>query len=102
MNEKTEVLVREERAVTPMSMLQIALQKGASIEQMSQLLDLQDRWEKSEARKAYVTALAAFKKDPPKVIRDKQVAFGTTKYKHATLDNASELIGAALALHGIS
>src|SRR5258706_13616112 len=98
------VIVRDEPTVTPMSMLQIALQKGASIEQMTQLLDLQDRWEKTEARKAYVVAMGKFKADAPRIVKDKAVSFGAgkTSYKHATLDNASEQIGAALAKHGIS
>jgi len=53
-----------------------------------------------------VVALNAFKAAPPQVVKDKLVAFSTnvgkTSYKHAGLDNASELIGAALATHGIS
>ena len=88
--------------VTPMMMLQTAVAKGADLEQLQKLMDLQDRWEKNEARKAYVTAITAFKQKPPDVLKKKDVSFGTTKYKHATLDNASELIGAALSEVGIS
>lgn len=106
MTEETQVVVREETPVTPMSMLQVALSKGASIEQMGQLLALQERWEATEARKAFVVALNAFKADPPEILKSRQVDFtsqkGRTHYKHAGLDNASELIGAALAVHGIS
>ena len=88
--------------VTPMSMLQLALSKGASIEQMQQLMDLQERHERNEARKAFVIALAKFKANPPEIIKNIKVAFGTTKYAHAGLDQASEKIGAALAGVGIS
>jgi hypothetical protein len=100
-----ELVVREEAAITPSSMLAIAVQRGASVEQMAQLMDLQERHERNEARKAFVVALNKFKADPPEVLKNKQVSFGgagKTAYKHAGLDNASEIIGAALAAHDIS
>ena len=99
---KAEVAVLPPEPVTPMQMLQTALSKGASIEQMAQLLDLQDRWEKMEARKAFVVAMNAFKANPPAVLKTVKVAFGQTKYSHASLDDASEIIGSALAQVGIS
>lgn len=89
-------------AVTPMMMLQTAVAKGTDLDQLQKLMDLQDRWEKNEARKAYVTAITVFKENPPDVLKKKGVSFGNTSYKHATLDNASELIGAALSKVGIS
>ena len=93
-------------APTPATMLQIAVQRGASIEQMQQLMDLQERHERNEARKAFVVALNQFKANPPDVVKNKQVKFqtskGITEYRHATLDQVSGVIGAALASHGIS
>lgn len=101
------VVVQEQQpqtAVTPMEMVQLAVSKGASVEQLAQLMDLQDRYERSEARKAFVVALNAFKANPPEVLKTKQVSFGAgkTAYKHAGLDDASAIIGAALASHGLS
>lgn len=58
--------------VTPMSMLQAAREQGASIEQMQQLMDLQFKWEANEARKAYYKAIAKFKAQDAKVIKDKE------------------------------
>lgn len=89
-------------APTPMMMLQAALDKGVSVEQMGQLLALQERWEANEARKAYVVAMTAFKANPPEVLKRKAVAFGNTAYKHALLEDASAIIGEALSQHGIS
>ena len=101
----TELAVVPE-ALTPMALIQIAVDKGADIEKLKQLMDLQERWEKNEARKAFVIALNAFKAKPPEIIKDKLVEFttskGTTRYKHALSGAASEQIGAALAEHGIS
>lgn len=89
-------------AVTPMSMLSVVAARGATIDELTKWMDLQDRHEKTEARKAFVVALNAFKANPPSVLKDKAVSFGNTAYKHATLDGASEIIGAALAKHDIS
>lgn len=91
-------------SVTPMQLLNMAVAKGADLAQLEKLMDLQERWEKNEARKAFVTALNAFKADPPHIFKNKAVAFGAgkTSYKHATLDNVSGEIGSALAKVGIS
>lgn len=91
-------------AITPMQMIEMAVKQGADIDKLSKLMDLQDRWEQNEARKAYIAAISKFKADPPKIVKDKAVSFGAgkTSYKHATLDKASEAIGTALAEVGIS
>ncbi len=93
-------------ADNPMAMLAAAVAKGVDTEQLKSLMDLQERWEKNEARKAFVAAITAFKSNPPQIVKDKLVEFhtskGTTRYKHALSGAASEQIGAALATHGIS
>jgi hypothetical protein len=89
-------------AVTPMQMLQIAVEKGTDIEQLDKLMNLHERWEAREARKAFVQALAAFKADPPRIVKNRHVKFGNTEYDHATLDQVCEVIGQALAAHGLS
>ena len=104
---RTDLAVQEPRgAVTPMRLLEIATQQGADVDKLGKLMELQMRWEANEARKAFVGALNEFKRDPPKISKNKQVDFQTTKgrttYKHATLDKVSDTIGAALAQVGIS
>ena len=88
--------------VTPMDMLQMAVSKGANLEQLQQLMDLQERWEKNQARKAYVEAMAQFKQNPPEILKAKQVAFGDTRYMHATLGDVTKATVEALARHGFS
>lgn len=89
---------------TPMHMLQLAIQQGADLDKLKQLMDLQERWEANEARKAFVVAMNAFKANAPKIVKTKEVSFGTgkTSYKHAVAGVASEQIGEALAKVGIS
>ena len=93
-------------AITPMDMLQIAVDKGADLDQLTKLMDLQERWEKNEARKAFVVAINAFKADPPRIFKNRHVSFsakgGRTEYDHATLDQVCDLVGKALSDHGLS
>ena len=76
------------------------------VAKMEQLLGVKERWEANEARKAFVVALAAFKADPPRIVKDKTVSFdtreGRTEYDHATLAQVCAVIGQALAEHGLS
>ena len=97
-----ELVVAADQPVSPLNMIQIAVQRGASVEQLGQLMALQERHEANEARKAFVVALNAFKENPPQVLKDAKVAFGQTKYSHAALDKASEIIGSALSKVGIA
>jgi hypothetical protein len=104
----SELAVVESRAaaITPMAMIQIAVQQGADIEKLTKLMDLQERYEANEARKAFVSAMSAFKANPPDIFKNKHVSFttqkGKTEYDHATLDQVSMAIGTALSRHGLS
>lgn len=93
-------------AITPMQMLQIAVEQGADLDKLSKLMDLQERWEKNEARKAYVAALTAFKEHPPTVMKNKRASFGRsdskTEYEYATLAQVVDVIAPALSKHGLS
>ncbi|WP_159053648.1 ERF family protein [Variovorax sp. PMC12] len=92
----------------PMGNALAFLQAGGTIDQMRDILALQREWEAGEAKKAYVAAMAQFKKNPPKILKDKRVYFeskngGTaTDYWHATLGNVAEAIIEGLAEVGVS
>jgi hypothetical protein len=92
----------------PMGNALAFLQAGGTIDQMRDILALQREWEAGEAKKAYVAAMAQFKKNPPKILKDKRVHFeakngGTsTEYWHATLGNVAEAIIEGLAEVGVS
>ena len=113
MNAKTQHLpaadpvpAGQQLAITPMAMLEIAVKQGADLDRLQKLMDLQERWEANEARKAFVGAIAAFKKNPPVLSKNKHVKFGQgdriTEYDHATLDKVCDIVGRALSLHGLS
>ncbi|HEX7072721.1 MAG TPA: ERF family protein, partial [Hyphomicrobiaceae bacterium] len=102
----TEVAPRQ--AITPMEMLQIAVEKGATLDQLQKLMDLQERWEANEARKAFVAALSAFKAHPPMVRKNRRAGFESrrtgdkTEYEYATLDHVVAAITPALSANGLS
>lgn len=92
---------------TPADIVLYAMQKGADIAQIEKFMDLQMKWEADQARKAFVSDMAEFKKDPPKITKDKSVGYtnkdGTfTGYHHATLGNVTGAIVEGLARHGFS
>lgn len=72
------------------------------VAKLEQLLAVKERWEANEARKAFVVALCEFKANPPEIIKNKHVSFGSTAYVHATLDKVSDSIGKALSIYRLS
>lgn len=108
MNDIIEMGEQPQRAITtaapatPADIVLYAMQKNADIAQIEKFMDLQIRWEADQARKAFVSDMAEFKKSPPIIVKDKLVAFSGTSYMHATLGNVTEAIVAGLAAHGFS
>lgn len=89
------------------ALLEIAVTQGADLDKLEKLIDLQDRWEKTEARKAFVVAMTEFKKNPPEIIKDMRVEYTnrdetTTSYSHASLSNVTAVISAELSKYGLS
>jgi ERF superfamily len=86
----------------PLGMAMRAMQAGMSVADMRGMLELQKDWEANEARKAYVAAMSEFKKNPPEIFKRKEVAFGDTRYSHATIGDVTSLTVEGLAKHGFS
>jgi len=83
-----------------------AIHKGYQPELIEKMMDLQERHEKNEARKAYHEAMSLFKENPPEIEKDKKVDYkaggGTVSYSHASLSNITSKINAALGKFGLS
>lgn len=87
---------------TPMEMINTAIQSGVKPEELTQLFELQERWEAGEARKAFNTAMTAFKSNPPDIVKNKHVSYSGTSYDHASLDHVVDAVSAAMSPHGLS
>lgn len=88
------------QSLTPMDMLAMAVQQNASIERLSQLMDLQQRWEASEARKAFIAAMAGFKSEHIRVRKDKDNH--QYKSKYVSLGNLVDTVTPFLSKHNLS
>ena len=101
----TEELTKyESKSAAPSSLIEMAIMKGTDLDKLEKMLALQERWESNEARKAYHSAMAKFKANPPDIEKDKKVSFGQGKaaYSHASLANVTEQINSALSQYGLS
>lgn len=99
-----ELATTEGRA--PADMIRLAVMQGADLDKLRQAMELHERWEANEARKAYNQAMAAFKANPPKIKKDKKVKYGggekAVGYSHASLGNVTEKINTELSKYGLS
>lgn len=92
---------------TPATLLQMAITKGVDIAQLEKLMDLQERWEKGEARKKFFAALAEFQSRVPIITKNKEAGFegrtgGSVKYSYATLGQIISQIQEPLRDCGLS
>lgn len=88
---------------SPVNVMLSAIQKGATLEQVEKMMDLQDRWEKTQAKKAYDTAFAAFKAEAVTIIKGKSVTDGPLKGKsYDELHDVVNAVTPALSAHGLS
>lgn len=102
----SQVPVRGEAPITPMEMLDRAVSQNANVETLERLLALQERWEATQARKAFDDAMAAAKAEIPTIRKGRTVDFTTSKgrthYQHEDLAIIMEAVGPILARHGLS
>lgn len=102
--EKNEITISPESSV--MDKLLQAAANGMPIETLEKFFDLAERNQKREAEKAFHKAFAAFKANPPKIVKDKLVDFtsakGRTRYKQATIGAVVGAIIEGMSKHGLS
>lgn len=109
MSETITEVIEQPQAIqyyNPPALLALAIQKDLDVERLAKLMELQERWQANEAKKAFTTAMAELKKNPPQIIKDMHVEFqtsrGKTSYNHASLGNVTASVTEALSNHGLS
>lgn len=85
--------------MTPMEMLDRAVSQNASVETLSKLMDLQERWEANQARKAFDAAIASAKASIPPIIRN---ATGHNSKRYADFSAIATVVDPILSAHGLS
>lgn len=86
-------------AVTPMDMLNRAVETGAGLEMVEKLMSLQERWETGQARKAFDKAIASAK---AKITPIQRNATGHNSKKYADFAAIAKVVDPILSEHGLS
>lgn len=91
----------------PNQLIALALERQADPGILEKLMNLQEKWEERQARKAYVVAMSAFKQEAPAVLKkadvvDFSTAKGRTRYNYANLGSIVQAITVVLGKHQLS
>lgn len=92
---------------SPASLMMTLLAQGGNLDQFERMMELQERFYRHEAEKAFNDSMTAFRALNITIPKRKQVDFenrtgGRTQYKHAELSDVTELLGPALSANGFS
>lgn len=91
----------ESRAVattSPTHLIEMAINQGADVDKLERLMDMQERWERREAEKAFNRSITIFQSSCPRIVKSKQ-GHG---YKYATLGDIHAQIKETAQQCGIS
>lgn len=86
----------------PSNLIAQAIEKGADIQTLEKLMALQERWEATQARKLFFSALSEFQKKVPVLKKTKLVSFKDVKYKYAPLSEITKQIQVLLGQCGLT
>ena len=95
---KIEEAPAQQIATTPAHLLQMAVDQGADLDRLEKLMELQDRWEQNEARKAFIGAMTVFRSSVGNISKNR--TGHNTKY--ADLAHTLESIKDQLSENGLS
>jgi hypothetical protein len=101
------VAVTPRPSATPMELIDRALSSGADVETLGKLMDLQERWERSQGRKTFDTAMSRAKSSIPPIRKNRSVGYATkgagkVGYKHEDMAEIARTIDPILAKEGLS
>ncbi|CAB4145914.1 Essential recombination function protein [uncultured Caudovirales phage] len=85
--------------LTPMDMVSKAVESGANIEVLTKLMDLQERWEGNQARKAFDEAIASAKAEIGPVMRN---ATGHNNKRYADFAAYARAVDPIISKYGLS
>lgn len=88
---------------SPAGLMLALMGRGASLDQIERMMDLQEKHERREAEKAFNAAFAAFKAEAVRVIKNRSVTDGPLRGKsYAELFSVVDAVTPALSKHGLS
>lgn len=90
---------------TPTTLIERAIEKGLDVDKMTQLFDLQERWEKKEAKKVYDLAMNKLQAELPiieKKMEGGKTATGKVAYYYAPLEYIVDKVRKVISQNGFS
>jgi len=89
---------------SPLSLIEMAIDKGLEIDKLERLFELQERHEKNKAAKAFKAAMVEFQMNKPELIKSKKVdhGYGKAKYSFLPLPKLQKAIDHVLSKFGLS
>lgn len=87
-------------SVNPLALIQTAIDKGVDAEQLSKLMDLQERFERNQAERAFAYAMNRCQKSMPVVVKD--AVNSHTQSRYARLETINDAIKPIYTEEGFS
>ena len=83
---------------TPATLLELAITKGADVDQLEKLMALQERYDAKQAKSAFLAAMTMFQAEVPRVTKNKE----GHNYKYAPLADIVEQVRPTLQKAGLT
>ena len=104
---ETAVVVQNETGTSPAKLIELAISTNADIDKLSKLMDLQERWDAQQAKKAFLSAMSDFQSRCPDLKKTKKVGYasksgGQVAYSYIPLGNIVSQIRGLLKECGLS
>jgi len=93
--------------MTPMEMVEAAVTAGRDLAVIDKLMDLQERWERNQGKKAFDNAVADAKAKIPPIVKNREVDFTNksgqrTHYRHEDMAGVARVVDPILSEFGLS
>lgn len=95
---ETSVATQPPAVLTPMALIERALASGAGMDVIEKFMDMQERWEKNQNRKAFDEAIAAAKAEIAPIHRN---ATGHNNKRYADFAAIAVAVDPILSRHGL-
>ncbi len=98
----TTALEESNGVTNAVTLIRAAIDKGVDPEQLSKLLDLEERWQRNQAANAFAAAITGFQSECPMVRKGRQAQFsGKDAYKFASFDDVMRVARPLLSKYAI-
>ena len=95
--------IEQSPQMSPQTLIEKAIESNANLETLEKIMSLQERWERSQAEKAFNTAFMQFQKEKPTVLKSKDVYYKDKKsYSFAPLAKIQKQVDPILSKYGLS